>query len=151
MMEISNGQLQRLAAGTVRPGEIYRMELTPKEGVKPKNEGDTSRNKYFVVMGVTEDGCLIGFVLINTAINPYISQQARDGYYVLSVADYPFLGKDRYVCCGELKQIETADFFRRFRNGAVAALKPDHLEAVRGIVALSSDADAATLRGYGII
>ena len=80
MMEISTDMLQKLASRTVRPGEVYRMELTPNEGVIPKNDGDTSRNKYFVVMGVTEDGDLIGLVLINTEINPHVSQRLRDSH-----------------------------------------------------------------------
>ncbi len=33
----------------VEKGDIIRMELTIEEGVVPKNEGDESRNKYFVV------------------------------------------------------------------------------------------------------
>lgn len=151
MMEISTDQLQRLATGTINPGDVYRMELTPSEGVKPKNEGDSSRNKYFIVMGVTTDGFLIGFVLINSEINQNISARARASHYKILASDYPFLQKDRYVCCGELKEIHTTDFFQRFRSGAVGTIKPDHLEAIRGIIAMSANVSARVLKGYGII
>lgn len=151
MMEISTDMLQKLASRTVRPGEVYRMELTPNEGVIPKNDGDTSRNKYFVVMGVTEDGDLIGLVLINTEITPHVSQRLRDSHYKLKAEDYPFLQKDRYVCCGELKEITTVNFFKRFRSGAVATLQPDHLDAIRGVVAMTANVRTKVLEGYGII
>lgn len=151
MMEISQTQLQSLAAGTIQPGDVYRMELTPQEGVKPKNDGDVSRNKYFVVMGVTEDGSLIGFVLINSEINPNISPRARAGHYKIYASDYSFLQKDRYVCCSDLKEIHTTDFFQRFKSGAVGTIKPAHLDAIRGIIAMSADVSAKVLKGYGII
>ena len=151
MMEISNEQLQRLATGTITPGDVYRMELTTKEGVKPKNEGDTSRNKYFIVMGVTEDGYLIGFVLINSEINQNISARARESHYKILAADYPFLEKDRYVCCGELKEIHTSDFFQRFKQGIVGTIRPDHLDVIRGIIAMSANVSAGVLKSYGII
>ena len=127
------------------------MELTTKEGVKPKNEGDTSRNKYFIVMGVTEDGYLIGFVLINSEINQNISARARESHYKILAADYPFLEKDRYVCCGELKEIHTSDFFQRFKQGIVGTIRPDHLDVIRGIIAMSANVSAGVLKSYGII
>lgn len=150
-MEISKIQLQSLATKTIQSGEVYRIELTSNEGVKPKNEGDISRNKYFVVMGVTEDGSLIGFVLINSEINPNISPRAKAGHYKILASDYPFLQKDRYVCCNDLKEIQTVDFFQRFQNGAVGTIKSDHLDAIRGIIAMSADVSAKMLKNYGII
>ena len=65
---LSDNSKQNLLS-TIQRGDVIRMEMTPKEGVKPKNEGDESRNKYFIVLGKTDDGKLIGFVLINTNIN----------------------------------------------------------------------------------
>ena len=148
MMEIPTAQLQRLATDTILPGDVYRMELTPNEGVKPKNEGDVSRNKFFVVMGITEDGNLIGFVLINSEINPNLSPRAKASHYKIHASDYSFLKKDRYVCC---KEIHTTDFFQRFKGGIVGRITPDHLDAIRGIIAMSADVSAKVLKGYGII
>ena len=111
MMELSDKLLQQFATNGIQPGDVYRMELTPREGVKPKNIGDTSRNKYFIVMGVTPDGALIGFVLINSEINKNIPPRVRASHYKILASDYPFLQRDRYVCCGELKEIETTVFF----------------------------------------
>lgn len=150
-MDITTEILQQLAGGTILPGEIYRMKLTTKEGVKPKSEGDEARNKYFIVMGVNSDGSLVGFVLINSEINPHLPERARASHYKIHAADYPFLIKDRYVCCGELKEIETSVFFERFRDGMVGKLTEDHLEAIRGMIAMSDDVAVKVLKEYNII
>lgn len=49
---------------SIERGDVIRMKLTTAEGITPKNPGDTDRNKYFVVLGKTPDGCLIGFVVM---------------------------------------------------------------------------------------
>jgi len=151
MMEISNSQLQQLANNTIQPGDVYRMKLTSREGVKPKNDGDTSRNKYFIVMGVTPDGTLVGFVLINSKINEFISQEARESHYKLLAKDYPFLEKDRYACCGELKEIDTITFFQRLQGEVVGCIREEHLDAIRGIIAMAADVSAIKLKDYNII
>lgn len=151
MMDFSPTQLRQLASGTLTPGEVYRMLLTPKEGVKPKNEGDVSRNKYFIVMGVAPDGSMIGFVLINSEINERIPQLIKDSHYKILASDYPFLQRDRYVCCGELKEIDATTFFERFRDSKVGTISDDHLEIVRGMIAMSANVSAKVLQDYNII
>ena len=61
---ISNNSKQNLLSNIQR-GDVIRINMTLEEGVKPKNNGEESRNKYFIVLGKTEDGKFIGFVLIN--------------------------------------------------------------------------------------
>lgn len=151
MIDFSQDQLGILTRGTVNPGDIYRMRLTDKEGVKPKNSGDTSRNKYFVVVGTTTDGSIIGVVLINTEINRNISQSLKDSHYRIKAEDYPFLGKDRYLCCGELKSIASSVFFSRFREGVVGTLKEEHLEVVKALLISSDNVSAALLRRFGLL
>ena len=53
----------------IQPGSILKMTLFPKDGVTPKNAGDTSRTKYFVVIGKDENSILVGSLLINSDIN----------------------------------------------------------------------------------
>ena len=151
MMEISDNQLQRLAINAIQPGDVFRMRLTTREGVIPKNDGDSSRNKYFIVMGMTPDGDLVGFVLINSEVNQHIPLRARESHYKILATDYPFLQKDRYVCCGELKEIQTTVFFQRFQGDAVGHISEEHLDIIRGIIAMSADVPAQVLQDYGII
>lgn len=151
MIDITTEKLMQLASSTIQAGDVYRMQLTIKEGVKPKGENDVSRNKYFIVMGVSPDGSLIGFVLINSDVNKNIPVRARNSHYKIHVSDYPFLEQDRYVCCGELKEIETSIFFERFRNGMIGKINDNHLEAIRGMIAMSANVSTRILRDYNII
>lgn len=60
------GDLSTLKALSIDVGSVFKMTLTPKDGIKPKNEGDSSRDKYFVIIGKTEDSVIIGSLLINS-------------------------------------------------------------------------------------
>lgn len=151
MMDFSEEQLNTLTLGVFNPGEIYRLKLTEKEGVKPKNQGDNGRNKYFVVLGTTDDGELIGFVLINSEINQYLPEEVKALHYKIAVKDYPFLEKDSYLCCSELKHIESIHFFERFQNKAIAVLRDDHLEIVKNLLAQSPRVSAAAMRTFGLL
>ena len=63
------GDLSTLKTLSVNIGSVFKMTLTPKDGIKPKNEGDVSRDKYFVIIGKTQDSVIIGSLLINSEIN----------------------------------------------------------------------------------
>lgn len=151
MMDFSEEQLNTLTLGVFNPGEIYRLKLTEKEGVKPKNQGDNGRNKYFVVLGTTDDGELIGFVLINSDINQYLPNEVKALHYQITVKDYPFLKKDSYICCSELKHIESTHFFERFQDKAVAVLSDKHLEVVKNLLAQSPGVSAAAMQNFGLL
>lgn len=61
---MSSSSRQRLLS-TVQAGEIFRIKLTIEEGITPKGEDDVSRNKYFIVIGKTNDkDIFIKFILI---------------------------------------------------------------------------------------
>lgn len=151
MMDISAQQLNTLARDVVVPGQIYRLRMTEQEGVKPKNEGDNGRNKYFVVLGTTADGELIGFVLVNSEINQRLPEIIKSLQYKITAKEYSFLKKDSYICCSELKHIESACFFARFQNDAVAILSDDHLEVVKNLLAQSPRVSAADMREFGLL
>lgn len=151
MMDFPAELLNTLARGVVAPGQIYRLKMTEREGVKPKNAGDDGRNKYFVVLGTTDDGELIGFVLVNSEINQRLPQIIKSLQYKITAKDYPFLRKDSYICCSELKYIESAHFFERFQDNAVAALSDDHLEVVKNLLAQSPRVSAADMQRFGLL
>ncbi|MEZ7710487.1 hypothetical protein [Prevotella pallens] len=150
-MDFSKEQLNTLTSGLITPGEIYRLKLTEQEGVKPKKEGDDGRNKYFVVLGSTDDNELIGFVLINSEINRKLPQEIQTLHYKITAQDYPFLKKDRYLCCSELKQIESSVFFKRCHNKAVATLSDEHLEIIKRFLAQSPKVSLATMHTFGLL
>lgn len=98
---------------TIQPGDIFRIRLTIEEGITPKNKDDSSRNKYFIVIGKTKDKKVIGFVVINSCINQNLSIQLQQLHYPLRAVKYSFLDHDSYVYCGDLKEITINHFFER--------------------------------------
>lgn len=72
MMKISDAlsedDLLRIAARTVKVGDVYEITMTEVNGIKPK-PGDISRDKYFVVLGFDSEGVAYGGVIINSRIN----------------------------------------------------------------------------------
>ena len=135
---------------TIQRGDVIRMEMTPEEGVKPKNEGDESRNKYFIVLGKTEDGNLIGFVLINTNINQNLSFALKKLHYPLAVSKYPFLQKNRFVDCAQLKEITLENFTSRYKYQSFGRIDDDDLTYITEDVASSQLATTKHLKRFGL-
>lgn len=74
-----------------------------RDGIVPKGENSTSRDKYFVIIGTTNDSVLIGTVIINTEINARLYNRIAEYQHLLKATNYNYLeGKDRYVNCYEL-------------------------------------------------
>ena len=75
---LSNKEKSQLVLPNINKGDVFKMRLTPKEGIIPKNKGDNDRDKYFIVVGQTANNALIGFVVINSNINTNISKELQD-------------------------------------------------------------------------
>lgn len=46
-----------------------------------KNKGDDGRKKYFIVIGKDQEGNAIGFVLINSEVNPHLPACRKERAY----------------------------------------------------------------------
>ena len=106
MMKISDALdekgLARLASRTVKVGDVYEMTMTEANGIKPK-EGDTSRDKYFIVLGFDPDGVAYGGVIINSRINRNLPAHLKMYHMPLKQSKYPFLRYDSFVDWVRLK------------------------------------------------
>lgn len=90
---LSKEHKEALINSVVKRGSVFRMKLTRDEGVIPKNEGDTDRNKYFIILGFDDSGSAIGFVLINTKIHRDLSMDLQRLQYPIYPQKYSFLKK----------------------------------------------------------
>lgn len=130
---LSGKDKSNLIISNVNKGDIFKMRLTREEGIVPKNIGDIDRDKYFIVLGKTETDSLIGFVVINTNVNSNISPELQRLHYPIGVSKYPFLKKNRFVCCAELKEITFGNFVSRYEgDGRFGILLEDDLNFVIG-------------------
>ena len=99
---LSEDDLSRLASGTVRVGDVYEITMTEANGIRPK-AGDTSRDKYFVVLGFDGDGVIYGGVIINSKINQNLPPHLKMFHMPIKQSKYPFLRYDSFVDCVRLK------------------------------------------------
>lgn len=96
----------QLKGMSIKPGSVFKMTLYPKDGVTPKNEGDKSRTKYFVVIGVDDNSILVGSLLINTDVNINLIHSIASFQLCIYPKDYSFLdGKYRYIDCYRIKEL----------------------------------------------
>jgi|ERR1035437_5055533 Glu-tRNA(Gln) amidotransferase subunit E-like FAD-binding protein len=149
---LSETTKSKLIASTIKVGSVYRMKLTPVEGVIPKNIDDTSRNKYFVVVGFDEVGNAIGFVLINTNINPNLTEVVKLLHYPILHKNYPFLeNRNRYVDCNKIKRITREKFNSLFSADSQAGqLNEEDLHSIFSTIKESPTVTEKELLKYGI-
>lgn len=146
-MEI--GELHPLKVLAVKSGSVFRMRFYPQDGVVPKDEGDTSRDKYFVILGKNNDGNYVALSLINTEINENLKQRIGAFQYQISSSDYDFLnGKDRFVDCYDMKEVVSE---RIVEQGDYAGLISEtDLKAIIKLVNNSPIVSVAKLKRYEI-
>lgn len=146
-MEI--GELHPLKVLAVKSGSVFRMRFYPQDGVVPKDEGDTSRDKYFVILGKNNDGNYVALSLINTEINENLKQRIGAFQYQISSANYDFLnGKDRFVDCYDMKEVASD---RIVEQGDYAGLISEtDLKAIIKLVNNSPIVSVAKLKRYEI-
>lgn len=135
---------------SIERGDVIRMKLTTAEGITPKNPGDTDRNKYFVVLGKTPDGCLIGFVVINTHINEKLSPKLKSLHYPISSSKYPFLEINRFVFCGDLKEISFDIFAHRYKCESFGKIADDDMNLIIETVVQSGNVSPKRLKKFGL-
>jgi len=150
---LNETEKSNLIASSIKIGSVYRMKLTPAEGVVPKNRNDTSRNKYFVVIGFDKEGNAIGFVLINTNIHPQLTEGVKRLHYPIFYKNYPFLGNtNRFVDCNKIKRITTEKFNQLFSpNSEVGHLNEEDLMYIINTLKESPTITTKELIKYGII
>ena len=151
LAELLTGSSKQNLLSTIEKGDVIRLKLTTEEGITPKNEGDDSRNKYFIVLGKISDGTLIGFVVINSQINKNLSEPLQQLHYPLTVSKYAFLLKNRFVDCGELKEITLDNFTDRYKCKSFGKIDEEDLRLITEAVISSPKETKKHLRKFGLI
>lgn len=101
---LDDDSARNIAKDTIKIGNVYRIKMDEKNGIKPKT-GDSSRKKFFIVLGFDRDGNAYGGVIINSGINPHIPQSMKDWHMPIKCSKYSFLEHDSFVDCSKLKTV----------------------------------------------
>lgn len=125
------------------------MTMYPADKVTPKRQGDSSRDKYFVVIGKTEEAVVVGSLLINTNINSRLFHIIGPYQYCLSPAAYGFLnGKERYVSCYEIKKFPTERIIEKAEY--IGVINQEDLNAAIELAKTSPINDRRTLKMFNL-
>lgn len=132
-------------------GSVFKMTLSKEEGVTPKNPGDVTRDKLFVVIGFDEDK-IIGALLINSRVNRNLPDSLKDLQYPISVADYDFLDHNSHVDCSSIKPIRINKFKEQFDwKNSFSPIKEEDLELIIGAVKESPSVTPKILKRFGLV
>lgn len=144
---------ERIVTSNAVIGEVYRFHLDKREKVKDKNPGDGGRNKFFIVLGYDSAGNALGFVLIDTRINPGLPQKRKEMHYPLLASKYEFLkGINRFADCSDLKIISGKRFTELFgAEKAKGKIDADDLCLIKQTVAGYEDASPKLLKRFNLL
>lgn len=144
------GDLSELKSLAIKVGSVFKMTMYPEDKVTPKKEGDVSRDKYFVIIGKTEDSVVIGSLLINTNINSRLFNVIGPYQHRLSPASYSFLnGKERYISCYEIKKFSTERILEKAVY--IGIIGQEDLDASIELAKKSPINDKRTLKMFNLI
>lgn len=99
---LNNDIIKSITQKSIEIGNVYRIQMDKSNGITPK-PGDTSRNKFFVVLGFDEEGNIYGGVIINSNINQHVPDSVKDWQMPIKQSKYKFLDYDSFVDCSKLK------------------------------------------------
>ena len=136
----------RLARATVKIGDVYEITMTERNGITPK-VGDTSRDKYFIVLGFDTDGSVYGGVIINSRINRNLPPVLKIYHMPLKHSKYPFLRYDSFVDCVRLMVAHPQKFNEWNYLGKIEEYD---LELIIGTVKESPVESQERLRKFGL-
>ena len=143
------GDFAEFKALAIEVGSVFKMTMYPADKVTPKRQGDSSRDKYFVVIGKTEDAVVVGSLLINTNINSRLFHIIGPYQHCLSPATYGFLnGKERYVSCYEIKKFPTERVIEKAEY--IGVISQEDLDAAIELAKMSPINDRRTLKMFNL-
>ena len=146
--ELLGNEADKIAQDIIEIGDIHFLkQLDESNGITPK-KGDSSRDKFFVVLGFDEDGNVLGGVVVNSKINYRLPDYITNYMMPVTVEQLPFLKYNSFIDCSQLKTSERSKFTRNTYRGSIP--DKDMLELIMNTVKESPTANRKQLREFGI-
>ena len=117
--DIIGSAADSLLRSNISIGEVHLLNLDPSNGITPKG-GDTTRDKYFIILGFDDKGYVIGGLVINSKINYHLPPAVTDYQLPISVAQCPFLRHDSFVNCSKIIVAKREKFNRHTYRGEIS-------------------------------
>lgn len=92
-----------VSEGDIEKGAIIYFPMSADEGLVVKG-GHQSRDKWIVIVGVSNDDFIVGSLLVNTSPNGF-SKELGDIQFPLLKKNYKFLDYKSWLDCSELFRV----------------------------------------------
>lgn len=143
---LNNDSIKSITQKSIEIGNVYRIQMDKSNGITPK-PGDTSRNKFFVVLGFDEEGNIYGGVIINSNINQRVPDSVKDWQMPIKQSKYKFLDYDSFVDCSKLK-CTSIDKFGKWQF--IGTILQEDIELIIGTIKESPNETPEHLALFGL-
>ena len=135
---LSDLSKESLAETLLNVRGIYHLRFTEKDGIKPKNPGDTYRDKFFVVVGVDSKQSTIGYLILNSEINLNLGDKFKKLQYKIHQSNYKFLKHDSFLDCSKIREMSMTKFCEVLYADTYGFLSTHDYDAIYGILVYSN-------------
>ena len=131
----------------IEVGNIYKIEADERNGITPPR-GRKTWYKHFAVMGIADDGSLMGCVVFDSKKNRDHVEPGYDEFFIaIAPGKYPFIDHDSCLDCLKLKPATLSNI----RHGkAEGRLTEEDLQNALKLTKKSNRNSSITLRIYNI-
>ncbi len=131
----------------IKIGDVFFVTMNKANGVVPK-PGDTSRDKFFVVLGFDNDGNVYGGVIFNSFINMNLPLNVRAMQHLIKGESYDFLSYDSYIDCSSIKIVKKN---KLLKSTSLGTLEEKDITLVCDKIKSNSRINKAELKRFGLI
>lgn len=137
-----------LTQNSINIGDVHLLNLDQNNGITPKS-GDTTRNKFFIVLGFDNEGNVIGGLVINSKINYKLPPSVTDYQLPVSVEQFPFLEHNSFINCSKIIVAKRSKFNKTTYRGEISDI--EMMELIINTVKESPTVNKMQLKEFGIV
>lgn len=137
-----------LTQNSINIGDVHLLNLEQNNGITPKS-GDTTRNKFFIVLGFDNEGNVIGGLVINSKINYKLPSSVTDYQLPVSVEQFPFLKHNSFINCSKIIVAKRSKFNKTTYRGEIS--DTEMMELIINTVKESPTVNKMQLKEFGIV
>lgn len=138
----------KLTQNSINIGDVHLLNLDQNNGITPKS-GDTTRNKFFIVLGFDNEENVIGGLVINSKINYKLPPSVTDYQLPVSVEQFPFLEHNSFINCSKIIVAKRSKFNKTTYRGEIS--DTEMMELIINTVKESPTVNKMQLKEFGIV
>lgn len=137
-----------LTQNSINIGDVHLLNLDQNNGITPKS-GNTTRNKFFIVLGFDNEGNVIGGLVINSKINYKLPPSVTDYQLPVSVEQFPFLEHNSFINCSKIIVAKRSKFNKTTYRGEIS--DTEMMELIISTIKESPTVNKMQLKEFGIV